>query len=55
MCPDAGQSITKTSEWAEKLLNFVPSAKQAEVIDSDARYLILCGNRQCGKTTTAGP
>ncbi|MSV32868.1 MAG: hypothetical protein EXQ57_10140 [Bryobacterales bacterium] len=50
--PNAGQPITKTSEWAEKLLNFVPSAKQAEVMDSDARYLILCCNRQWGKTTT---
>jgi len=42
----------KTSEWAEKQLNFVPSAKQAEVLDSNARYLILCCNRQWGKTTT---
>ena len=50
--PDAGLAIVKTSEWAEKLLNFVPSAKQAEVMDSDARYLILCCNRQWGKTTT---
>ena len=50
--PDAGQTPIKTSEWAEKLLNFVPSAKQAEVMDSDARYLILCCNRQWGKTTT---
>ena len=52
LCPDAGQPIIKTSEWAEKMLNFVPSAKQAEVLDSDARYLILCCNRQWGKTTT---
>ena len=44
--PDAGLAIVKTSEWAEKLLNFVPSAKQAEVMDSDARYLIPCCNRQ---------
>ena len=43
MCPDAGQSTTKTSEWAEKMLNFVPSAKLAEVLDSDARNLILWG------------
>ena len=34
------------------MLNFVPSAKQAEVLDSEARYLILCCNRQWGKTTT---
>ena len=50
--PDAGLPITKTSEWAEKMLNFTPSAKQAEVLDSEARYLILCCNRQWGKTTT---
>ena len=52
VCPDAGLAAMKTSEWAEKLLNFVPSPKQAEVMDSDARYLILCCNRQWGKTTT---
>ena len=52
LCPDAGQAPVKTSEWAEKMLNFVPSAKQAEVMDSNARYLILCCNRQWGKTTT---
>ena len=52
VCPDAGLATMKTSEWAEKLLNFVPSTKQAEVMDSEARYLILCCNRQWGKTTT---
>ena len=52
VCPDAAQPALKTSEWAEKMLNFVPSPKQAEVLDSDARYLILCCNRQWGKTTT---
>jgi hypothetical protein len=52
VCPDASQPVVKTSEWAQKTLNFIPSAKQAEVLDSDARYLILCCNRQWGKTTT---
>ena len=42
----------KTSEWARKLLNFQPSAKQAEVLDVNAKYLMLCCNRQWGKTTT---
>ena len=42
----------KPSEWAEKMLNFKPSAKQAEVLDIDAKYMILCCNRQWGKTTT---
>ena len=41
-----------TSEWAKKLLSFIPSAKQAEILDIDAKYMILCCNRQWGKTTT---
>lgn len=40
------------SEWARQKLNFHPSPKQAEVLDADAKYLILCCNRQWGKTTT---
>jgi len=40
------------SEWAEKMLNFKPSSKQAEVLDTDSKYMILCCNRQWGKTTT---
>ncbi len=40
------------SHWAESRLQFKPSAKQAEVLDTDARYLALCCNRQWGKTTT---
>ncbi|MBI2685419.1 MAG: hypothetical protein HYX27_03810 [Acidobacteria bacterium] len=42
----------KPSEWAQKQLEFTPSAKQAEVLDIEAKYLILCCNRQWGKTTT---
>ena len=42
----------KPSEWAEIMLGFKPSAKQAEVLDIEAKYLILCCNRQWGKTTT---
>jgi len=45
-------ALQKPSEWAKSALNFTPSLKQAEVLDSDARYLILCCNRQWGKTTT---
>jgi hypothetical protein len=40
------------SQWAQKVLNFQPSPKQAEVLDSGAKYLMLCCNRQWGKTTT---
>ena len=45
VCPDA-------ASWAQSKLNFQPSAKQAEVLNTDAKYLILCCNRQWGKTTT---
>jgi hypothetical protein len=50
--PNLPPEPTKTSEWAETSLHFAPSAKQAEVLDSNAKYLILCCNRQWGKTTT---
>ncbi|MFN0102671.1 MAG: terminase large subunit domain-containing protein [Bryobacteraceae bacterium] len=42
----------QTSEWARKLLGFEPSPRQTEVLDVDAKYLMLCCNRQWGKTTT---
>ena len=51
VCPNEGPK-TITSEWAKTALNFQPAAKQAEVLDTDAKYLILCCNRQWGKTTT---
>jgi hypothetical protein len=41
-----------TADWAKENLNFHPSPKQAEVLNTDAKYLILCCNRQWGKTTT---
>ena len=40
------------AEWAEKALGFKPGARQTEVLNVDAKYLILCCNRQWGKTTT---
>jgi hypothetical protein len=54
-CPQADTAADpamKTSEWAQKALTFTPDPKQAEVLDIEARYLILCCNRQWGKTTT---
>ncbi|MBL8236271.1 MAG: terminase family protein [Bryobacterales bacterium] len=39
-------------EWAASKLDFTPSPKQAEILTSEAKYLILCCNRQWGKTTT---
>lgn len=40
------------AEWAQQKLNFTASPKQAEVLNADAKYLMLCCNRQWGKTTT---
>lgn len=48
----APEPIVAASAWAEKHLRFVPSAKQALILDSAARFMILCCNRQWGKTTT---
>jgi hypothetical protein len=59
LCPEIGQpgeaeqaDPQTVSAWAEKMFNFKPSVKQAEVLDIDAKYMILCCNRQWGKTTT---
>lgn len=63
VCPDAPAAAAPAPEsapapalapsaWAEKHLQFTPSAKQAQILDSGARFLILCCNRQWGKTTT---
>src|SRR5262245_35120931 len=41
-----------TSEWANEQLQFHAEPKQKEVLDSASKYLILCCNRQWGKTTT---
>ena len=54
VCPNAepsapGQSV---SAWVREKFDFTPSPRQAEVLDCDAKYLILCCNRQWGKTTT---
>ncbi len=42
------------SQGAESRLQCKPSAKQAEVLDANARNLALRCNRQRGKTTTNG-
>jgi len=56
VCPDPANQppleTRKASEWAKEALNFTPSSKQAEILDLDAKYLMLCCNRQWGKTTT---
>lgn len=53
VCPNAGESAQpqSTSAWARETFGFQPSPRQAELLDLDAKYLILCCNRQWGKTT----
>jgi hypothetical protein len=41
------------SIWAHKHLGFEPTPKQAEVLDSPSRNLILCCHRKWGKTTVS--
>ena len=50
-CPKTETAPAKASEWAKEKLNFHPEPKQIEVLDSTSKYLILCCNRQWGKTT----
>ena len=53
VCPEEPVSEPESpAEWAKKLLNFTPTEKQKEVLNSEFRYMILCCNRQWGKTTT---
>jgi len=53
VCPNAEDTARpqSTSAWAKEKLGFEASPRQAEVLDVDARYLMLCCNRQWGKTT----
>ncbi len=62
VCPNAGplqsewQSDLETlpvSIWAHKHLCFEPTPKQAEVLDSPSRNVILCCHRKWGKTTVS--
>ena len=41
----------QVSKWAEERLGFIPSPKQRDVLDAGSKYMILCCNRQWGKTT----
>lgn len=52
VCPKI--EIPAPSEWAKSALGFTPDAKQAAVLDHNARRLILCCARQWGKTTIIG-
>ena len=46
-------STLPVSVWAHKHLGFEPTPKQAEVLDSPSRNLILCCHRKWGKTTVS--
>ena len=60
VCPNAPETQQmpaqnpdiKVSAWAESALEFKPSNTQKEVLDNNGKYIILCCNRQWGKTTT---
>ncbi|MFN0105135.1 MAG: terminase large subunit domain-containing protein [Bryobacteraceae bacterium] len=39
------------SQWAEQTFNFKPNKIQKRVLDADTKRLILCCNRQWGKST----
>ena len=56
VCPDSGQESPSealtASAWAERTLHFKASATQATVLDAADRFMILCCNRQWGKTTS---
>jgi hypothetical protein len=57
VCPDAapdvepGSNTVPPSRWASDRLGFLPSARQTELLDASDRFLILCCNRQWGKST----
>lgn len=51
-CPKTKKtSLPKPSEWAEKNFNFKPTPIQKQVLDNPTKRLILCCNRQWGKST----
>jgi len=43
--------LPKPSQWAEEKFGFKPSKIQTRVLDADTKRLMLCCNRQWGKTT----
>ncbi|MBI2687324.1 MAG: hypothetical protein HYX27_13475 [Acidobacteria bacterium] len=55
-CPDAAENtapvtLPKPSVWAEQQFNFKPARIQKQVLDSKTKRLILCCNRQWGKSS----
>ncbi|MBL0157370.1 MAG: hypothetical protein IPP47_09760 [Bryobacterales bacterium] len=49
--PVEGESDLRISEWARVELRFAADERQAELLDSGARWLLLCCSRQWGKST----
>ena len=49
----AGAGAGKVSEWARSVLGFEADEGQAEVLDCEAKHLLLCCSRQWGKSTVA--
>ncbi|MBI2686715.1 MAG: hypothetical protein HYX27_10400 [Acidobacteria bacterium] len=54
--PDAAETagpvkLPKLSQWAEEQFNFKPTTIQKRVLDTGTKRLILCCNRQWGKST----
>ncbi|MBL0158552.1 MAG: hypothetical protein IPP47_15825, partial [Bryobacterales bacterium] len=47
----AGATDARVSEWARVALGFVADERQAELLDSGVRWLLLCCSRQWGKST----
>ena len=51
MVPLGLEAEGSVSEWARQALGFAADARQAELLDSGARWLLLCCTRQWGKST----
>lgn len=51
-CPDASEvTLPKPSQWAGETFGFKANKIQKSVLDADTKRLILCCNRQWGKST----
>jgi hypothetical protein len=53
VCPKTQdtEKLPKPSQWAKDTFNFKPNKIQQKVLDANSKRLILCCNRQWGKST----
>ena len=53
VCPKThtNEQLPKPSQWAKEAFNFKPNKIQQKVLDANSKRLILCCNRQWGKST----